>query len=668
MSDLQSVKTSVGWLELAPLTSNPTDTNSSRYGLAIVSGVLKAWTGSEWSTVGGDGGGTGSLDSAYDAGSTITVDTGAVQFAGATGLGSGNVFNIRNTGAGTGNMIDIENASSGTKGKDIIGTGNTWDVTAVGVATFVGIFLADDTTLRFGNTAASPDATINYDENGSDTLQIAGATSFVDSVLIDGTATNTVFTITAGDAALSDGQLSIEDADNDAPTLLVTNDTMTTYANATDEGLVHITSASLTTGNALQISLDEGELDGGKYIQLWQQDADGAVWSVGEGGTTAMAGLAAGTAALTVSLGDFIVTDTDASKMSSVNGTGDLLILDNEGGVIGSDNAVLYIDAGGAVASGGNLLRVVPSGTPNAGAIGMEFVGAGKLLTALYIDADPTASSVAQIQGGGALTADLAVLVVSSDGALATGANTFRVDTTGTPASGAIYAEFDFAGITDTHENIGVKIDAGGKKVIGLHVDADPIANDVVYLHSDAVIAADKAVINVTSAGAIASGGNAMRVDVTGTPASGAVYVEYDFAGLTDTHENVGLLIDATAKKVQALKIIAAPVAGSVALITAGAALAADKAALELVGSATGSDADSAVLRVTQDHLTGASFCVNLKQDDLDVGFINFEGTASADANSPISTSNTTGTVTDFVRCAINGTKAWIAVSTNDPT
>jgi len=272
----------------------------------------------------------------------------------------------------------------------------------------------------------------------------------------------------------------------------------------------------------------------------------------------------------------------------------------------------------------------------------------------MYIDADPTANDVVTIHGGGALTSNNAVLTVSSDGAIATGGNTFRVEVTGTPASGAIYAELDYTGITDTNENIGFKIDAGGKKVIGLHVDADPIANDVVYLHSDAVIASDKAVLNITSAGAVASGGNILRIDVTGTPAAGAVYAEFDFAGLTDTNENVGIHVDATSKKVQALKIDAAPLAGSTALVTSTGALAADKATAELVSNVASCNADSAVLRVSQASTTGVATCVALVQADLDIPFITFEGTIGT-GNSLEAVASKTLTTTHFIMVDIEG-------------
>lgn len=313
-----------------------------------------------------------------------------------------------------------------------------------------------------------------------------------------------------------------------------------------------------------------------------------------------ISGNAAGTAALTMTLGDFVVTDSDTSTMTSVNGVGTLLTLTNTSGVIASDAAVLNITAGGAVASGGNLLRIVPSGTPDVGAIGIEFVGASKLLTALYIDADPTGSSVAQIQGGGALTNDFAVLVVSSDGALATGGNTFRVDTTGEPASGAIYAEFDFAGITDTNENVGVSIDAGGKKVQALKIDADPLANDVVYIHSDAVIATDKALLNLNhDTGNLAAGANILRIDPAGgTPNADARFLEIDAAAVTDTNEPYALYIDAGGKKIRALYIDADPTTNDVAYIHSDAVIASGKALLSLHSQGTTASGGN-ILRIT---------------------------------------------------------------------
>lgn len=51
-----------------------------------------------------------------------------------------------------------------------------------------------------------------------------------------------------------------------------------------------------------------------------------------------------------------------------------------------------------------------------------------------------------------------------------------------------------------------------------------------------------------------------------------------------------------------------------------------------------------------------------------DEGFINFKATADGDSTSAISTLTTSGSTTHHIQIEINGTKAWIAASTNAPT
>ena len=48
--------------------------------------------------------------------------------------------------------------------------------------------------------------------------------------------------------------------------------------------------------------------------------------------------------------------------------------------------------------------------------------------------------------------------------------------------------------------------------------------------------------------------------------------------------------------------------------------------------------------------------------------FIDFQGTAAADALNPISTLTTSGATTHHIQIEINGAKAWVAASTNDPS
>src|SRR5690606_32513502 len=114
--------------------------------------------------------------------------------------------------------------------------------------------------------------------------------------------------------------------------------------------------------------------------------------------------------------------------MESENGTTTLLTLDNKAGAIADNEAVLLVDAGGAVASGGNALRVAFTGTADAGAILAEFlpdagslgikIDAGGIATAeaLYVDADSTSVSTVFFNSDGAKAADKAVLEVIGNG------------------------------------------------------------------------------------------------------------------------------------------------------------------------------------------------------------------------------------------------------------
>ena len=559
----------------------------------------------------GDGGDVLAVDTTSDAGDTNVLVTTAVT----TGTG----MHINGATITTGDVLKITVAAA-----TMTAAGAAISVVADGTEVFA---VRDDGSIYSKATA-----------EGTTAWQVATG----DVVISDGD-----FTVSGGEVSITDGVTTT------GAGVTITSSMTTAGAGAGAAGALVITAASATTGTVLAITadaltsgdmlfLDNGgaTLNGGFYINC--NDDNVSDFTVGADGATTITTAVATTAALTV---------------TGVQTSQSMVTFDNASGVVASDTAVLLLDAGGAVASGGNILRIAPTGTPNAGAIGIEFVGASKALNAMYIDADPTASDVVTINGGGALTDNNAVLTVMSDGALATGGNTFRVETAGTPASGAIYAEFNYTGITDSNENIGLKIDAGGKKVAALHVDADPIANDVAYIHSDAVIADNKAVLAVHSAGAIASGSNILRVTAAGTPASGAIYSEFSFSGITDTNENVGVWIDATGKKVQALKIDAAPLANSSVLVTSTGALAADKATMELISNVAACNADSAVLRVEQTATDGVATCVALKQDDLNIPFITFETTIGT-GNALEAVGGKTLTTTHFVMVDIEGVGA----------
>ena len=71
------------------------------------------------------------------------------------------------------------------------------------------------------------------------------------------------------------------------------------------------------------------------------------------------------------------------------------------------------------------------------------------------------------------------------------------------------------------------------------------------------------------------------------------------------------------------------------------------------------------ILTVNQDSTAEA---IKIERTPTDGGMINFSATADADTTSAISTLTTSGATTHHIQVEINGVKAWIAVSTNDPT
>lgn len=612
------LKSSFGWLELKNYSADPTDVETTRNGLCFVSGVLKQYTSSAWSNV-GSGSSAATWDEMYANDKSLTVSSTTLTFAGTY---DADVITITgNADVDTGALLQF--ASTGDA-KDIQGTGDTWNISKTGYFTGVRVFAsgyvstasAADLTLHTNSGTNSSKIVITDGVNGDITCTLNGTGAFK---LAGTTEANNQLEVDTGDVAVADGSISITDDDN-AASLTVTN---TATFTQTTSGVVTIVADSATTGNIVDINGDAmtsgsvihldvtGATFTGEYIDC--TDGGTSEFKVMRYGATTIRGQAAGTDALTISLGDLEITDSDANQISSVDGTSTLLTLDNEGGAIGSGAAVLSVDAGGVVNAAGYGIYAAFTGAaaagatvvgilPDAGGVGLKILGGGVVTQrAVDIDADPTAHDVVYIHSDAVIASDCALINLNSAGDIASGGNIFRVDAADSePASGAIYVEFDFAGITDTNENIGLLIDAGGKAVQALKIDADPTTGDVAHINCDSVIAADKGALQIVTTGDIAAGGTAMRFDVTGTPDADARVLEFDLAAVTDTAEPYAIFIDAGGKKVRALHIDADPVTNDVVYIHSDAIIAADKGMLRL-DHATGVTADgAALLRITE--------------------------------------------------------------------
>ena len=224
-------------------------------------------------------------------------------------------------------------------------------------------------------------------------------------------------------------------------------------------------------------------------------------------GTISLTGVASGTDALTVALGDVTITDGDLS-VSEVNGTSTVVTLDHESGVMAGDNALLYLDDGGNIASGGNMLRLVPTGTPDAASILFEVVGAGKIGQAMYVDGDPTGIDLVHILCGGALTDGFAALGITNDGNLATGGALLNMTLGGTPDTAARVFE----------------IDGGSKDAIAMYVDSDAATQSAIQILGAGAVADNKAMLDVTSTGTMVAGSSIVRIHSTTASTGATVY------------------------------------------------------------------------------------------------------------------------------------------------
>lgn len=155
-----------------------------------------------------------------------------------------------------------------------------------------------------------------------------GAVTLTDGALLmtlgDFTMTAGNQVITLGNLTLTNGLTSLSSTSNAANTVSIINNTVTTWgAAAADRGIFAVNSTSLTTGQAVHVRADA--LTTGTLLHLETSEAGGPTglylrcyngatndFSVSAvDGRTVIAGTAAGTAALTLTAGDAVITAGD---------------------------------------------------------------------------------------------------------------------------------------------------------------------------------------------------------------------------------------------------------------------------------------------------------------------------------------------------------------------
>lgn len=280
------------------------DNGSTTITLANAAGVATTW------------------EQLYTNDKTLTIDSTSLTFALTHATNDG--LTITASAGSSGDCIQITNSGSGN---DIEGTSGLWAVTAAGAATLVSIAGCDSLTAN---------ANLALEANGAGTISIGATSSGAIDIGTGGGAVTLAtavtaalgITITAGGLLSSDGIVDVVDNANNASTLRATNDTQTTYGNASDAGMVVFRSESISTGALLHLSLDETALAGGFFLRCWSQDAGAAAFTIGELGATVIAGSAVDTASLTQTKGDHVISDgclllTSSSATASISVTND---------------------------------------------------------------------------------------------------------------------------------------------------------------------------------------------------------------------------------------------------------------------------------------------------------------------------------------------------------
>lgn len=322
---------------------------------------LRFWDGSSATTLGSAGGLVNfSLNDGYDDGRTITVDAGAVTL---NGVNMDTATLALNADAGSaGPVVLFTNAGSGN---DITGTASAWSVSVLGAAAFLSVATdlissagATDLVLETNAGTNSSTITITDAANGAITCAMNGTGKFV----ISGTTeANTGFQLTNGDAVISDGSLSITDDDNAAALTVTTTGTsnaLTIVADGVTGGnVVDINADGLTTGNILHLDSSVAGWSG-YFIDCY--NGASTVFSIGVDGAVVVAGTATGTDALTLTAGDFKVSDGATFITQSANAAALTIVADaNAGNIVIDVNAdgvttgtLLHLDSSSAGFSG----------------------------------------------------------------------------------------------------------------------------------------------------------------------------------------------------------------------------------------------------------------------------------------------------------------------------
>lgn len=407
-------------------SSDPTDSDlaAGRLYFNSVAAGLKYYNGSSWVTI------PTASSGAVPSWETIELNDSVFALSSSpftiTQSSANSILSLTKTNAGAGAVIAITN--SGT-GNDVTGTSGLWSVNAAGLATFATNSIISG-TLKVGSGGA--DAVIT--SNGANSLLVETASGVNSStltlaagvngnitatmngtgaVIITGTTTgNTALNVNAGDLLVTAGQITGVKAANTS-NLLLTNNTLTTF------GMAVLRSTSVTSGVLLRLQADESVVGGftGAYLDCFNSSGS-SVFTVSKFGATVIAGLASGTAVLTLVAGDLFLADgqiyvtrvgDDAATLSVVNNT------------VATVNHVSISGSGAFSGSGANsFVLISPSGLTSGTALRLTLGASGTSGKALDISTALTTGVVATLSSSAAMTGTGQLLALTANSATTT--------------------------------------------------------------------------------------------------------------------------------------------------------------------------------------------------------------------------------------------------------
>lgn len=393
---------------------------------------------------------------------------------------------------------------------------------SAGVAVIRSTSLTTGSLLRLQLTEATL-TTGNYidcfDVTGGDIVFEVGKTGVV---TIGGAGAANALIVSAGDAVLSDGSLSITDADN-AASLSVTNNTATTanvvaiagsgvFTGSTTGSFMTITPSGLTTGTA--VYLVAAGLTTGKGLHV-----------VGNALTTGELVHLEHTTSVIADGGSILrISSTSVDTGGATNGT--LLDLSSTSQVAGSMVKLVA----GAVTTGvlvdlssttgltsGSLIRAT-SATAGAiatnGAISFTATGAYTSTSNMgfvSVQANTTTAGTIMNISGTALTTGVGLYIANGTSGMTTGsAISVAVSGTGTVATNGIVS-IKHAGIYGSTSNVGI-LDVGASATT---------AGTVVHFTASAAAQATNQILNVTQSG-VTTGYTGNVVQITSSSTTGA--------------------------------------------------------------------------------------------------------------------------------------------------